>query len=307
MKFNPKARIDQSQYSDAGGRGGGSPAGMRLPIPSSGGGKLTVGGVVIAVIVFFATQLLNNGSGTGGGDAGPKCETGADANQSYKCASALLATSVQDYWDKEYAAQVRGDLAFRPQETTYQSAPIQVFTGATSSGCGQASAATGPFYCPNDSTVYIDTSFMDEMLTGALKAKGGPFALGYVIAHEYGHHVENLLGYLARMRTQQGPRSDAVKIELMADCIGGIWAKNAQQTVDEDGNAIIEDLIQDDIARAIDAATAVGDDRIQQSSGGQVNEESWTHGSSAQRVRWFNVGFEQGSLSACDTFRDGAL
>lgn len=308
MKFNPKARIDQSQYRDAGGaggggRGGGSSAGMRLPLPT-GGGKLTIGGVVIAVVVYFATQLLS--SGTSGGDT-TQCQTGVDANASDKCASALLATSVQDFWDKEYAAQAAGELAFEPRSRSYRPAPITVFSGGTDSGCGQASSAMGPFYCPNDSTVYIDSTFLEDMLQGDLGATGGPFALGYVIAHEYGHHVENLLGYLGRARTQQGPRSDAVKIELMADCIGGIWAKSAQETVDEDGNRIIEDLTRDDIERAIDAATAVGDDRIQQKSGSRINEESWTHGSSAQRVSWFNRGLQTGSLSACDTFRDGAL
>jgi predicted metalloprotease len=165
----------------------------------------------------------------------------------------------------------------------------------------------GPFYCPNDQRVYIDKTFMDDMLRGQLGAKGGTFALGYVIAHEYGHHVEDLLGILGRMRTQQGPKSDSVRVELMADCLGGMWAKDAQQTKDAQGNAIIEDLTQDDIARAIDAAQAVGDDRIQKQSSGRVNPEAWTHGSSQERVHWFNVGLKEGSLEACNTFAPGAL
>jgi len=148
---------------------------------------------------------------------------------------------------------------------------------------------------------------MDEMLEGQLGAKGGPFALAYVIAHEYGHHIENLLGILSQVRTQEGPRSDSVKVELMADCLAGMWAKDAQQTTDSQGQRIIEDLTQDDIARAIDAAQAVGDDRIQKQSSGRVNPEAWTHGSSAQRVHWFNVGLTKGSLDACDTFAAGAL
>jgi predicted metalloprotease len=128
-----------------------------------------------------------------------------------------------------------------------------------------------------------------------------------VIAHEYGHHVENLLGVLGKSRTQQGPRSDSVKIELMADCFAGMWAKGAQLTTDAAGERIIEELTQDDIARAIDAAQAVGDDRIQRRSSGRVNPEAWTHGSAEQRVHWFNVGLKEGSLEACNTFMPGAL
>ena len=161
----------------------------------------------------------------------------------------------------------------------------------------------GPFYCPNDQTVYVADNFMEEMLKKQLGAQGGAFALGYVVAHEYGHHIENLLGYLGKIRTQRGEKSDSVKAELMADCLGGIWAKNAQSTVDADGNTVIEGLTDDDIRRAIDAATAVGDDRIQPSA----SKESWTHGSAAERVRWFKIGLDQGTLAACDTFRDGAL
>lgn len=300
MKFNPKARIDQSQYSDAGGSGGGSSAGMRLPIPSGGGGKLTLGGVIVAVVVFFATQLLSNGT-SGGGDT-TACRTGAEANASDKCAAALFGTSVQDYWEKSYATQARG-AAFTAASDSYRNAGLQTFAAATQTGCGNAGAEMGPFYCPNDHTVYVAENFMDEMLTKQLGAQGGAFALGYVVAHEYGHHIENLLGYLGRIRTQHGEKSDSVKAELMADCLGGIWAKNAQATVDEDGNTVIEDLTEDDIRRAIDAATAVGDDRIQPSA----SKESWTHGSAENRVKWFMTGFEQGTLSACDTFRDGAL
>lgn len=289
MKFNPKARIDQSQYSDAGGRGGGSGAGMRLPIPSGGGGRLTVGGVVIAVVVFFVTQLINNGS-SGGGDT-TECLTGADANASEKCATALLATSVQDYWEKAF-----------PQQSgrSYEPAATVTYSGATSTGCGQGQQSMGPFYCPNDNTVYVADNFLSSMLEGDLNAKGGTFALGYVVAHEYGHHIENLLGLLGKIRTQQGPTSDSVRTELMADCLGGMWAKDAEETVDQDGNAIIEGLTQDDIDRAIDAAQSVGDDRL------GAAEENWTHGSAEQRARWFRTGYEQGSLEACNTFGSGA-
>ncbi|MGO4257116.1 KPN_02809 family neutral zinc metallopeptidase [Marmoricola sp. RAF53] len=306
MRFNPKARVDQSQFDDRSGRSGGGfgGGGMRLPLPSGGGGKITLGTIVVALLVFFASQMLGGGlggltgsSGDGGGDQ-TSCQTGEQANASDKCAVALFTKSVQDYWTKTFPEQANGQ---------YQPIKSVVFGGQTDSGCGPAASAMGPFYCPNDTTVYLDSTFFDQMLEGDLGAKGGPFSIGYVVAHEYGHHVENQLGILGRMRTQQGPRSDGVKVELMADCLAGMWAKDAQQTVDQDGNRIIEDLNADDISRAIDAAQAVGDDRIQQQSSGRVNPEVWTHGSSAQREHWFNVGLEEGSLRACNTFAPGAL
>jgi predicted metalloprotease len=309
MRFNPKARIDQSQVEhrgSGGGLGGGlGGGGMRLPIPSGGGGKIGLGTVVVIVIYLVISGLSGNnpipGAGGGGSSDTPAtndCKTGEDANKSYTCAIDLITTSVQNYWAQAYEQQ---------QGEPYQDIKTISFSGQTSSGCGTASSAMGPFYCPNDQRVYIDTSFMDDMLQGQLGAKGGPFALSYVIAHEYGHHVENLLGILGRIRTQQGAKSDSVKVELMADCLAGMWGKDAQTTVDTQGNRIIEDLTQDDIARAIDAAQAVGDDRIQKQSTGRVNPEAWTHGSSEQRVHWFNVGLKEGSLQACNTFAPGAL
>jgi predicted metalloprotease len=291
MRFNPRARIDQSQYQDAGGSGGGSGSGMRgIPLPTGRGG-LSVSAVVIAIVVYVVTQYVGGSSGGGGGDT-TKCQTGADANTSEKCATALLGTSVQDYWERAY-----------PEQTgrTYQPAALRTYAGGTPTGCGQGSAAMGPFYCPNDRTVYVADDFLSSMLEGDLKARGGDFALGYVVAHEYGHHIENLLGVLGRMRTQQGPTSDSVKAELMADCLGGMWARAAGTTVDENGTTIIEDLTEDDVARAVDAAKSVGDDRL------GAGRENWTHGSSAQRMHWFQVGFEKGTIEACNTFGAGVL
>jgi predicted metalloprotease len=308
MRFNPKARIDESQVENrgsGGGLGGGlGGGGMRLPIPSGGGGRIGVGTIVV-ILLYVVLQTCAGNSlvpGSGGGDSGTTatsdCKTGADANESMDCAIDLLTNSVQNYWAQAYEQQ---------QGEPYQDIRTVKYSGQTDSACGAASSALGPFYCPNDKLVYIDKSFMTDMLEGQLGAKGGPFALGYVIAHEYGHHVEDLLGLLGRVRTQQGPKSDSVKLELMADCLGGMWAKDAQQTTDAQGQPIIEDLTQDDIARAIDAAQAVGDDRIQKQSSGRVNPEAWTHGSSEQRAHWFNVGLQEGSLQACNTFAPGAL
>jgi predicted metalloprotease len=292
MRFNPKARIDQSQIEtrSGGGRGGGT----RLPIPGGGGGKIGLGTVVVIILYVVITQLTGSGSGDSGDSATPNsCESGADANKSEDCAIDLFTNSVQSYWKTAY-----------PKETgePYETVTTVRFQGSTESGCGLASVDTGPFYCPNDRKVYLDSSFFQDMLQGQLGAKGGTFAIGYVIAHEYGHHVEDQLGVLGKVRTQKGPKSDAVRVELMADCLAGVWARGAQETQDSQGNTIIEGLTQDDIRLAIDAAEAVGDDRIQKRTSGQENPDSFTHGSAAQRVRWFNQGMSQGTIKGCDTF-----
>jgi predicted metalloprotease len=305
MRFNPRARIDQSQVENRGGGGLGGGlggGGMRLPIPTGGGGRLGVGTIVIIILFVVLTQCVGLGGGGGTGTSGTtttsECRTGADANKSQDCAIDLITNSVQNFWAQAYEQQVG---------QPYQDIRTVKYSGQTSSACGTASSSMGPFYCPNDKLVYLDTSFMQDMLQGQLGAKGGPIALAYVIAHEYGHHVQDELGILGKIRSQQGETSDSVKTELMADCLAGVWAKSAQTTTDADGNKIIEDLTQDDIARAIDAARAVGDDRIQKQTSGRVNPDSWTHGSSKQRVHWFNVGLEKGTIEACDTFSAGAL
>src|SRR6478735_6404182 len=298
MRFNPKARIDQSQIETRSGGGLGGGGGMRMPIPSGGGGKIGLGTFVVVVLFVVLTQctnmdLLGNGGSAGDSPSTNTCHSGADANKSEDCAVDLFTNSVQSFWSQAY-----------PDQTGKQYDVVKTvrFQGSTASGCGQASTEMGPFYCPNDQQVYLDTTFFDDMLQGQLGAKGGPFAIGYVIAHEYGHHVEDQLGVLGKIRTQRGPKSDAVRVELMADCLAGAWAKGAQQTKDADGNAIIADLNQDDIKRAVDAAQAVGDDRIQKRTSGRVDTDSFTHGTAAQRVRWFDRGLSQGTIRGCDTF-----
>jgi predicted metalloprotease len=289
VRFNPRASIDQSQIET--GSGGGRGGGMRLPIPGGGGGKIGLGTVVAIILYVVITQLTSSGSGDSA--APDRCDSGADANTSDACAIDLFTTSVQNHWREAYPRQTG-----KP----YEVVQTVRFRGSIDSGCGPASAEMGPFYCPTDHKVYLDETFFDDMLEGQLGAKGGPFAIGYVVAHEYGHHVENLLSVLGRIRTQRGPKSDAVRVELMADCLAGAWAQAAQDTTDSKGVTIFDELTQDDVKRAIDAAAAVGDDRIQKRSSGRVDTDTFAHGSAEQRVRWFNRGMSEGTIKGCDTF-----
>ncbi|WP_141008134.1 KPN_02809 family neutral zinc metallopeptidase [Nocardioides humi] len=319
MRFNPKARLDQSRVRDAGSGGGGGAGGglggggMRIPIPSGGLGKGGLGGVILIVLLVVLSQCMGlDLTGGGGGGLGSSsqvysptrlsdaqdgsgryadCATGEDANNSQDCARVAIENSLTDYWGSELGGK------FRPERA------MVTFTGSVNTGCGSASSAVGPFYCPTDESIYLDTTFFDDVLEGQLGGPEGSFVEFYVLAHEYGHHISNLLGYMGQVRSQQtGPQSDGVRLELQADCYAGLWANHAATTEDASGEKLILDLTQDDINQAIDAAKAVGDDYIQKRSGGRVNEEAWTHGSSEQRKKWFMVGYQQGSLDACDTF-----
>jgi predicted metalloprotease len=185
---------------------------------------------------------------------------------------------------------------------------VQLFSQQVNTGCGPATTDVGPFYCPVDQTAYFDTSFF-QVLVDQFGSSGGPLAQEYVVAHEFGHHVQNLLGVLGR--AQQGPggsEGNGVRTELQADCYAGVWAHYAAITKQEGtGVTFLEPLSDKDIADALSAASSVGDDRIQQSSTGRVNPESWTHGSSAERQKWFTTGYQTGDPNKCDTFSAGAL
>jgi uncharacterized protein len=309
MRFNPKARLDTSRVRDVGGGGGGGMGGgpMRIPIPGGtkmGGG---VGGILIILLFVVLTQCVGGNTPTlpdtgldasrmTGSDTSryANCKTGEDANNSTDCARVAIENSLTSYWSKALPAQ--SNVAFKPE------AGVQTFSGGTDTGCGSATAEVGPFYCPVDQTIYLDTTFFQDVLQQQLNGPSGAFVEPYVLAHEYGHHIQNLLGTMGKVRTQKGPNSDSVRLELQADCYAGMWAKNATSTDTADGQPLITDLTNDDIQQAIAAAKAVGDDRIQQETTGRVNQEQWTHGSAAARVKWFQTGYTQGTLEACDTF-----
>ena len=308
MKFKPKARLDTGRVSDAGRSGGGrGGSGSRIPIP--GGGRTAGGGIVgviIAVIIFvIASQGGGGGLGDALGGAGGStldaskftdtgryadCKTGADANDSADCARVAVENSLTDFWAGEL-----GD-RFRPEDR------IVTFQGSIDTGCGGASSDVGPFYCPGDETIYLDDAFFDDVLVGSLGGPKGAFVEPYVLAHEYGHHISNLLGTMGKVKGDTGPQSTGVRLELQADCFAGVWSKHATETKDADGNVLLLDLSQDDIDTAIDAAKAVGDDYIQKRTQGRVDQEVWTHGSSDQRKTWFMTGYTKGTASACDTF-----
>ena len=309
MRFNPKARLDTGKVSDGGGGGGGlRGGGMRLPIPGgtkAGGG---IGGLLVIILLVVLTQCLNGGNGGGGlggsafdtdqiaaGDTEryADCKTGADANEDPDCARIGVENSLRDYWAQEL---------FEQTGVQFQPATMKTFSGSVSTACGNATSQVGPFYCPADGQIYMDTTFFDEVLEKQLGGPDGGFVEPYVLAHEYGHHIQNLLGTMGQVRTQQGPRSDAVRLELQADCYAGMWARYAPQTVDADGEQLITEITEQDIREAIAAAEAVGDDRIQKKTQGQVTEESWTHGSAASRMKWFQIGLEKGTVQACDTW-----
>jgi uncharacterized protein len=292
MSFNDGAQLDTSQI-ESGGSGGG-----RMAIGGGAGLILLVLGLVFGV---DTSQILGASGGQAqpgsGGVVGASCRTGADANRDVDCRVVGTVNSVQAFWAQALPAA----------GTPYTRARTVLYSGQTRSGCGTASNAVGPFYCPTDRKIYIDSSFFAD-LTSRFGADDGALAQEYVVAHEYGHYVQDLIGVLgAAQQDREGADSGSVRIELMADCFAGLWAHDAARTVDANGRPFLKPLTRRDIDSALSAASAVGDDRIQQKTQGRVDPEGWTHGSSAQRQRWFTTGYTTGDFNRCDTLKANPL
>lgn len=279
MKFNEDARLDPSRSSSGGGSGG----------------RMAVGGVsglvLILVALFFgidpggllATQPADTGAGTQ--DTLQECTTVRDLETTPECRFVAYQNSIDTYW----GAALQG----------YRPAQFRLFTGQQQigTGCGTASSAIGPFYCPADQTVYVDESFFTT-LQQQFGATPTLAVEAYVMGHEYGHHVQNQIGVLGRSRGATGPSSDAVRSELQADCFAGVWFANASA----DPNGPIAEISQQDMLEARAAAQAIGDDHIQENTTGRVDRESWTHGSSEQREKWLLQGYTTGDPNTCDTW-----
>lgn len=286
MSFNDDVRIDPGRAS-RGRRGG---AGLAI----GGGGGLLL--LLLALVFDVPLDGLLGGTAPDAGGEGQvaeggfeHCTTGADANEHVDCRIIATAESLDVIWEELLPAA--GGPAYEPPG-------LVIFEASVATGCGHATAQVGPFYCPADTTTYFETGFFD-VLRERFGAGEGPLAEQFVVAHEFGHHIEHQLGLLGRAQQDpRGPESGAVRVELMADCLSGVWAHHATQAVDpESGEVFLQPLTDEDIADALSAAAAVGDDRIQERVQGQVSPESFTHGTSEQRQRW-----EHGDLARCDTF-----
>jgi predicted metalloprotease len=289
MPFNEKSRLDPSQVQDRRGRS------MGTTIAVGGGG---IGLVILLVALLLgvnpgdllnASELAPSTNDPSAGvisDLAAECQTGADANTRQDCAIVGYVNSIQAFWSDEFASQ---GVEYVPAQTV-------LFSGATEAACGYASGAMGPFYCPNDQSVYLDLTFFDE-LQARYGAEGGPFAVAYVLAHEYGHHIQDLLGLLDTSggNESQGPQSMAVYTELQADCLAGVWVSHAVET------GYLLQVTEQEIAQSLDAAAAVGDDRIQSQTQGYVSPETWTHGSSDQRYSALLDGIQSGDANSCET------
>ena len=260
----------------------------------AGGGIAGLGAIAVLLFQLFTGNDISGLVGGVGGTAGSgeeteiqNCETGADANARDDCRLAAGQLALDQYWEGEMQG--------------YTAPQLIIVDGSTGTQCGTASNQTGPFYCPPEQTVYVDPTFFG-LLRQQFDATAGPLAQLYVLAHEYGHHVQNIAGIMDEHPPNgTGPDSNGVRLELQADCFAGAWVGDMTEQVDENGVAFLEAPTQQQIADAINAAQTVGDDHIQQESGGVVNPDTWTHGSSEQRQRWFQTGYRSGA-GACETF-----
>lgn len=294
MTFQEGGSFGGGRIETSGGGGGGGGRGVAI-----GGG-----GLIGVIVIFLISQLtgvdLSGLVGGGGGAASPgpadgtlgTC-TAAQANTDRSCRLAGTIDLLDTFWADELKQS--GDRFAKPG--------VRSFSQAVATGCGNASSETGPFYCPPDQKIYIDLTFYD-LLTSRFGASGGSLAEIYVVAHEYGHHIQQLTGVMdSAQRGGTGETSDSVRVELMADCYAGMAIGHGATTVDPDTDTTyLKPVTEKELSDALSAAAAVGDDHIQKSSGGGVNPDTWTHGSSAERQRWFTTGYTKGTMAACDTF-----
>lgn len=291
---------DDSNIQDrrGSGRGGGGlnfpglgRTGGGMPIPTKGGGGIL--GLLVIAAVIFLPRLLGGSSGPDLITPGAAQESANDAEACQSDAEQIVCGAFNDaqtYWETAYSQAFGGQ---------YEVTELVFFTGGTDTGCGPASSETGPFYCPADSLVYIDLDFLDR-LQDQFGAEGD-LATAYIVAHEVGHHVQNLNGANADVQQASGEqqRLMGIALELQADCLAGSWVYDADRRRNEAGEDLID---QTELSEALGAAAAVGDDAIQQQTQGRVVPESWTHGSSAQREQWFRRGYETGDPAQCNTF-----
>lgn len=294
MRFDEGADLDTSHIRDLRGSGGGGPLGGRVAL---GGGGVSVVGLILYLLV---SQLGGAGAAPSqradNTAIGQSCRSGSDANSKLDCEVTAVTNSLDGYWQDQLARSGQ----------TYQRPTTTFFGGGVSTGCGNATSSVGPFYCPDDSSVYLDLGFFQELQT-RFGAAGGPFARAYVVAHEYGHHVQKLLGTSRRVQAgATGPTSGSVRLELQADCYAGVWAEHATSVPTAGGRPLITDVTQADVDAALDTAGRIGDDYIQSNLGGRrVDQSQFTHGTSTQRERWYSTGYRSGDPARCDTFARG--
>ncbi len=312
MTFNDDAQLDTSRIEGGGGGGFGR-----------GGMVVGGGGGILGILALILYMLFGGSGGTEPGGTSPQqpgpydagrvagagqidsagfsdCRTGADANRDDRCLVIATENSLYGYWTKTFPASTKN-------RTPLQAPKLVNYSGQTQSACGTASNQVGPFYCPLDKKIFIDASFFN-LLSKRFGADGGQFAKEYVVAHEYGHAVQDQLGVLDEaQKDPQGPASGGVRVELMADCFAGMWAKDATTTKDKNGTPLLKPLTEQDIKSALSAASAVGDDTIQKKTQGRVAPENFTHGTADQRMRWFMNGYNNQNINSCNTLRASQL
>jgi len=292
MSFNDNIQLDPSRVRTSAGR---RAAGI--------GGGSVLGAIIVFAVAHFTgidlSQFLGS-SQPGPAPAGQTvdvsgCTSGADANARVECRMVATASSLDEVWRAQLASQGGG--------TDYQLPDFQIFTGSVSTACGNATSAVGPFYCPGDSTVYLDLGFFEQMVSD-YGASGAALAQEYVVAHEWGHHIQNLRGVFRDHNTQErGEQGAGVRSELQADCYAGVWMHWAANTPDPStGTPFLKTPTSDQVLGALQTAQAIGDDRLQEKYQGSSNPETWTHGSAQQRATWLQRGLDSGDISTCDTW-----